>query len=549
MLPGTIMNEERKQLYYERGDWTDLTVFDYFLASAKRYPEQIAVVDSVKRLSYQQLLEAVHQVANGLQCLNIQKGDFVSSQLPNRVESIIVYLACTKIGAIYNPIPSTSRHQELKYIVGLCESKALFIPDAFRGMNYIELMNEIQKEMEIPNVIVVKMGKEPMSVSHSYRLYEDLLKLPELETNSKDPVLSDDPLTVLFTSGTESNPKGVVHSHNTVLFCARAMSQVLSVTKDDAVFMPSPLAHATGFLQGVNLPLSVGAKTVLMDHFSAKAGVELIVSERCTFSMGATPFLHDILGEIAHAKKNYDLTHFRFFLCGGAPVARSLLAEASKIGFKVLGVFGSSESPPHTVGRLDDSDEIIASSDGKPLPGVEEKIVDDARNPLPLGEIGEEASRGPNVFLGYYKHPELTHTYLDDEGWYYSGDLCYLQPNNYIRVVGRKKDIIIRGGQNISPSEVEDILLKHPKVKNVAIVGIPDERLGERACALVVPNEGENFTFGEMIEFLSKENIAKYKYPEKLQLLEQLPITPSGKIQKYKLRELLKEKTVHHSRH
>lgn len=275
----------------------------------------------------------------------------------------------------------------------------------------------------------------------------------------------------------------------------------------------------------------------------------LIVAEKCTFSMGATPFLHDILGEIAQSKECYDLSHFRFFLCGGAPVARSLLAEASKIGFKVLGVFGSSESPPHTVGRLDDSDEIIASSDGKPLPGVEEKIVDDERNLLPMGEIGEEASRGPNVFLGYYKHPELTHKYLDDDGWYYSGDLCYLQPNNYIRVEGRKKDIIIRGGQNISPSEVEDILFKHPKIKNVAIVGIPDERLGERACALVVLTEGEIFSFEEMIAFLAEENIAKYKYPEKLQVLEQLPITPSGKIQKYKLRELLKEETVHHTRY
>ncbi len=215
--------------------------------------------------------------------------------------------------------------------------------------------------------------------------------------------------------------------------------------------------------------------------------------------------------------------------------------EANKSGFKVLAVYGSSESSPHAVSRLDDSDELIASSDGKPLSGIEVKVVDEQRNQLARGEIGEEASRGPNVFLGYFKQPELTQRYLDEDGWYYSGDLAIVRNDDYLRVVGRKKDIIIRGGQNISPAEVESLLYKHPKVERVAIIGIPDDRMGERACALVVSKEDHTFTFEEMIRFLSEQKIAKYKYPEKLYLVKELPVTPSGKIQKHKLVEMIRD--------
>lgn len=538
MLPGVVVNETLKQTYYEKGYWTSKTVFNHFVEAVQRNPKQIAVVDKWQRLSYEALYERVLLLAAGLQQIGVKKGDFVSAQLPNWAENSMIYLACTRIGAVFNPIPATARFQEVRYIVGLVESKVLFIPDFFRGFDYIDMIVQVKREVDIPNVVVVNSSSARAKEDHSFPLFSELLYLKQAdELILEEEVSSDDPLVVLFTSGTESQPKGVVHSHNTVLFTVKSMIQTLSITDQDAIFMASPLSHATGFLYAGNLPIVVGGKSVLMEHFSGKEALKIIADEKCTFTMGSTPFLHDLLMEVSEFTKNHDISHFRFFLCGGAPVPRQLVTEAIKIGFKVLGVYGASESAPHTISQLDDSEESIVSYDGKPVAGIEVKIVNENYETLPLGEVGEEASRGPNVFLGYFKRPDLTEKYLDQDGWYYSGDLCVLHPNDYIRVVGRKKDIIIRGGQNISPTEIEDILFKHPKIHNVAIIGIPDERMGEKAMALVIPNEGEEFTFDEMIEFLSQQNIAKYKYPEKLQIVDELPRTPSGKIQKFKLRE------------
>jgi acyl-CoA synthetase len=411
----------------------------------------------------------------------------------------------------------------------------------------MDMVRSLQKEVNVPAVAVVANGAETASVPGPFLAFADLAQYsPSAGESAQETagenghnVSADDPFVLLFTSGTEAEPKGVIHTHNTILFSERSLAQALSIGNDDAVLAVSPLSHATGFLRGVVLPLIAGAKTVLADQFSPPAAMNIICAEKCTFSMGATPFLHDLLAEILAAKEPYDLSHFRFFLCGGAPVPRHLAAQASQIGFKVLAVYGSTESPPHTVSGLQEGDESLPDHDGKPLPGIEVKIVDEHRNILPPGEIGEEASRGPNVFVGYFKQPELTQKYLDKDGWYYSGDLCVLEPDNHLRVVGRKKDMIIRGGQNISPGEIEQMLYKHPKIDKVAVVGIPDERMGEKVAAFVVPAKGETFTFAEMIEFLEKEQIAKYKYPEKLLIVRDLPQTPAGKIQKYKLKNVL----------
>jgi acyl-CoA synthetase len=539
MLPGSYINEDLKKLYYERGHWSTLTVFDNFVDMANKNPDKIAVVDKYQKISYKSLLNSVLKFSSGLINLNVKKGNFVSVQLPNWVENVIAYLSCARIGAVYNPIPTTARFTELEYMVSLCESKVLIIPEIFGKFNYLDMVVHIKEIITIPNVIVVNKEQVKLDQPNSFISFTELTTISPIN-DVEEKVAADDPLVVLFTSGTESQPKGVIHTHNTVLFGERTMAETLQITQDDAVFMASPVSHATGFLHGVNLPFLVGAKSVLMEHFHAKEALQIISNEKCTFSMGATPFLHDILKELFKSENEYDLSSFRFFLCGGAPIPRNLVERAKEIGFKVLAVYGSSESPPHATSRLDDTDELIVSYDGTPLPGIEVRIVDEDHAALQAGEVGEEASRGANVFIGYYKRPELTSKYLDSEGWYYSGDLCTLNPEKYLKVVGRKKDIIIRGGQNISPSEIEDILYKHPKIKNVAIVGIPDERMGEKACAFIVPNEGQIIMFDEMIEFLALHNIAKYKYPEKLELIDNLPMTASGKIQKFMLSKMIK---------
>lgn len=539
MLPGMKINEELKRKYYERGDWSNITVFQRFVETVKKHPKRIAVVDQKSRLTYEALYEKVIQISNGLKMLNVQKGDFISVQLPNWIETIIVYLACTRIGAVYNPIPMTAKRHELKYILTLCNPKILFIAEQFKGIDYIDMLDELQKEIDLPKVVTVK-NRMHSTKAHYYFLYENIetMNLKNLDTDIQ--VSADDPLVVLFTSGTESQPKGVIHTHNTVLFTERALINTLSISETDCMFMPSPVSHATGFLHGVNLPILAGACTVLMDHFKANEALKLMTEEKCTFSMGATTFVHDLIEECTNGKQYFDLSNFRFFLCGGSAIQNEIMVKGRRKGIPILPVYGTSESSPHIVGRPQDLDQISVLPEAKLIPRIEVKIVDGNRQTLPLGTVGEEASRGPNVFIGYFKQPELTEKYIDEEGWFYSGDLCVLNIDDTCRVVGRKKDIIIRGGLNISPAEIEELLLKHPKIKNIAIIGVPDQRLGEKSVAIVETHKDQSFTFEEMIQFLKQKNIAKYKFPERLHILQEMPRTHSGKILKYKLRELFK---------
>lgn len=545
MLPGGRIHEARKREYYEKGYWTTRTVYDVFMDAVQQDPEKVAIVDVHQKVTYAQLHELVIKTSRMFVESGIKKGDTVAVQLPNWLEYVVFYLSSVKIGAVFCPIPITARQHEVRYMINLCEAKLCCIPVSFRNHHFVKMYQQLKEEISLPQVIVIdkyhEVSEEQVLPADGFVQYEPLLEQTTVDGEEITATISaDDPLVVLFTSGTESEPKGVIHTHNTVLFGERTMRDVLKITSDDVVFMPSPLSHATGFLHGVNLPILVGGKMVLMDRFQAADALKMISEEKCTFSMGATPFLHDIFKEMFNRGSLYDLSSFRFFLCGGAPIPRHIAAEATKIGFKVLAVYGSTESPPHAVSRLEDEEELIISTDGKPMPGIEVKVVDDQRQTLPVGKVGEIASRGPNVFVGYLKRPDLTERYLDEDGWYYSGDYGILNEHGYVKIVGRKKDMIIRGGQNISPGEVEQILYKHPKIDKVAVVGMPDERMGEKVCAFVVTKNGESLTLEEVVDYLAQHQIAKYKYPERLELVDELPMTASGKIQKYLLREKLK---------
>lgn len=300
--------------------------------------------------------------------------------------------------------------------------------------------------------------------------------------------------------------------------------------------MPAPLGHATGFLHGVTAPFLIGARSVLLDIFTPDACLALLEQQRCTCMLGATPFVYDLLNLLE--KQPADLSALRFFLCGGTTIPKKVARECQQRGIKLLSVYGSTESSPHAVVNLDDPLSRFMNTDGYAAAGVEIKVVDDARKTLPPGCVGEEASRGPNVFMGYFDEPELTARALDEEGWYYSGDLCRMDEAGYIKITGRKKDIIVRGGENISSREVEDILLQHPKIHDACVVAMPDERLGERSCAYVVLKAPHHsISLKDIVAFFSRKRVAKYKYPEHIVVTEKLPRTASGKIQKFLLRK------------
>ncbi|NLI13465.1 MAG: medium-chain fatty-acid--CoA ligase [Peptococcaceae bacterium] len=535
---GIKLDESRKLEYRRKGYWGDATLADFWQMAVLSAPEKTAVIDLQGTCyTYAELDDAAGRVAAFLKEAGVAPGDFVSFQLPGWAEFTVIYVACLKAGAVANPVNPGFRAEELSYTLNKCETKVFFIPSHFRHFDYPAMMTSLAPK--IPTLRKVVVVEKEKKIDEGISLCKVIKEYSPLAGNRVRN--ADDLAAVLFTSGTEGFPKGVMLTHNNIIASEKALAAALNFTYLDVMLMPAPVAHAIGFHHGVTAPFMLGAKSVLQDMFKPDITLGLIEREKCTCSMGATPYVYDILRTLR--TKRYDISSLRFFLCGGAPIPRHMVKESLEAGIKVMGVYGSTESVPHTAVRMDDPFERIVNTDGVAVPSVEVKVVDEARRQVPAGVQGEEASRGPTVFVGYLKEPALTASVLDDQGWYYSGDLCTMDDNGYIRINGRKKDIIIRGGENISCTEVENILLQHPNIREAGVVAMPDQRLGERACAYVVLNNpDQKLTMEEMRAFFDKKDVAKCKYPERLEIVDSLPRTASGKIKKVLLRQDIKEK-------
>ena len=526
-------NEQRRAAYRQQGLWGDASLADYWQQTARAMPDKIAVVDNHgASYTYSALDHAASCLANWMLAKGIESGDRIAFQLPGWCEFTVIYLACLKIGAVSVPLLPSWREAELVWVLNKCQAKMFFAPTLFKQTRPVDLILPLQNQLpQLQQIVGVdKLAPATSSLSLSQILADNTPLTTAITTHG------DELAAVLFTSGTEGLPKGVMLTHNNILASERAYCARLNLTWQDVFMMPAPLGHATGFLHGVTAPFLIGARSVLLDIFTPDACLALLEQQRCTCMLGATPFVYDLLNLLE--KQPADLSALRFFLCGGTTIPKKVARECQQRGIKLLSVYGSTESSPHAVVNLDDPLSRFMHTDGYAAAGVEIKVVDDARKTLPPGCEGEEASRGPNVFMGYFDEPELTARALDEEGWYYSGDLCRMDEAGYIKITGRKKDIIVRGGENISSREVEDILLQHPKIHDACVVAMPDERLGERSCAYVVLKAPHHsLSLEEVVAFFSRKRVAKYKYPEHIVVIEKLPRTASGKIQKFLLRK------------
>ena len=526
-------NEQRRAAYRQQGLWGDASLADYWQQTARAMPDKIAVVDNHgATYTYSALDHAASCLANWMLAKGIESGDRIAFQLPGWCEFTVIYLACLKIGAVSVPLLPSWREAELVWVLNKCQAKMFFAPTLFKQTRPVDLILPLQNQLpQLQQIVGVdKLAPATSSLSLSQIIADNTPLTMAITTHG------DELAAVLFTSGTEGLPKGVMLTHNNILASERAYCARLNLTWQDVFMMPAPLGHATGFLHGVTAPFLIGARSVLLDIFTPDACLALLEQQRCTCMLGATPFVYDLLNLLE--KQPADLSALRFFLCGGTTIPKKVARECQQRGIKLLSVYGSTESSPHAVVNLDDPLSRFMHTDGYAAAGVEIKVVDDARKTLPPGCEGEEASRGPNVFMGYFDEPELTARALDEEGWYYSGDLCRMDEAGYIKITGRKKDIIVRGGENISSREVEDILLQHPKIHDACVVAMPDERLGERSCAYVVLKAPHHsLSLEEVVAFFSRKRVAKYKYPEHIVVIEKLPRTASGKIQKFLLRK------------
>ena len=537
------LSPEIAQRYRRQGYWTGKNLIAYFDAAVARHPDKTAIVGGDGRFSYGQLATEVNRVAYHLQSLGVGAGDVVSVQLYNTPEFVMIHLAASRLGAITNPLLHNYRASELTYILGLAKSKIAIIPQFYRKFDYPAMYAAMWPELPALEQIFVLGGAgfEGMRPFDELRMVVPLdprdspasteLRVPTAATTG------DDITTIIFTSGTESKPKGVMHSHDTQMYGTLWMAKLLGLTGDDIVWAPSPISHGTGFQWGVREAITLGATLVLQDIWNPDEALKLIARERCTFTLGATPFAAMLMESPLIG--SLDLSGFRIFACAGAAIPHQLgVMMRQKIGCTLIGMWGMTECFVGSASAPDAPDDKLWGTDGCAMPGGELAIFDETRSKtLAPGEIGELAARGPFVALGYFGDPERTLDTFTPDGWLFSNDLATIDADGYIRLVGRKKEIVNRGGLKISVRQMEDYLISHPKILNIAIVGVPDRLLGEKSCACVVPRGNQAITLQEITRFLEARQVAKYKFPEYLVILPEMPTTPSGKIQKFVLRD------------
>jgi cyclohexanecarboxylate-CoA ligase len=423
------------------------------------------------------------------------------------------------------------RHRELRFMISLAEARAVVVPAQFRGFDYPAMIADIADDVPSLEHVFVLGGDGAQSFEAHF--------IDRSEGDGTRRQRGANEVTQLvYTSGTTGEPKAVMHTPNTLIGNIIPFADRVGLGADDVVLMASPMAHQTGFLYGLMMPIILQATAVLQDTWAPDVAAGIIEAERVTFTMASTPFLADLTHTPALA--DHDVGSLHTFLTAGAPIPRTLVQQANEnLGAAIISCWGMTENGGVTMTRRDDPPEKVFETDGAPIAGMEVRVVNEGGVTEAAGVEGRLQARGASSFAGYLKRPEAFDS--DADGWFETGDDARMDTDGYIRISGRSKDVIIRGGENIPVVEVEGLIYKHPAVQEVAIVAMPDPRLGERACAYVTLNPGAGLTFEEMIAYLAEQQMAVQYLPERLEIIAEMPRTPSGKIQKFQLRKAAAE--------
>lgn len=514
---------------YRDGHWVDSTLVDALEQAAVQTPERVLVVDGDAKLDCGHVHRRAHALAQAL-LSRMAPGSVVSFMLPNWHEAVEIYLGITLAGMVAHPVLPSLRDSELRFQLQDTDSRLIFVPAQFRRFDYVAMLGRVLEGMESAPEAVVLRG-----AAGNHTAYADLFG--DNDARRALPQLDPDAVRlVMYTSGTTGRSKGVLHTHNSVHALMRQLGRHWRVDPGDTFLVPSPISHIGGSIYAFEAPLLLGSRAVLMDRWEAEAGLWLAEREACTHICGATPFLEQLLE--AAQRLGTSLPSLKLFVCGGASVPPDLIRRAAAhfTSAAITRVYGSTEVPVTTVGCPHREDLAqAAETDGRP--GIASiRIAGE-----PAGGDGEVRVRGPQMLAGYLD-PESEDAVFDEDGYYRTGDLGHWQDGCLV-ITGRSKDIIIRHGENIAPKEVEDLLLAHPQVGEVAIVGLPDPRTGERACAVVVPAAGQAAPdVPSLATFLAGHGVAPFKFPEQVEAWPSLPRNDTGKVLKHVIRATLLER-------
>ncbi len=510
---------------------------------AEEYPDEEAIIFEDRRITYEELNEKAERLANFLMKRGIGRDDKVAIYLPNVPEWIVAWFAVPKIGAVVVPTDPWYKGGEIEYMFNDSDTKAVITTEEYGKYNFLDVLEDKATELDKLETLVMIDGESEEFESFSFEeAYEKGKEWRDDEEylERKEGTEPDDVTFILYTSGTTGKPKGVMLSHYQIVKNAHDQGEILETTDEDKLVIPVPFTHCFGNVMSITLMAVFGGTMIPLVDFEPHKALELVEKEEATMIHGVpTMFIRELE---ALKEEDYDTSSLRTgIMAGSSCPVETMKSVINDMGCNVLITYGLTEaSPGVTMTRLDDSVKDRVETVGTVMPDQEVKIVDDEGNEVPSGETGELLVKGYNVMKGYYNKPEATEKTIEDS-WLHSGDLAVMDERGYVEIVGRKKDMVIVGGLNVYPREIEEYLIEHPEIQEVAVVGVPDEELGEVIAAAVVPTEDGDITEQDVVDFLYGE-VASAKVPRYAEITDNLPVSGRGKVQKFRLREQLEEK-------
>lgn len=534
----TIVKPELANRWRAAGEWTGQTFFAILSAQADKHPDRVVFIDGQGRITYGELRDKVERCAAFLRDIGLGRGDVVTIQLPNRIAFPIVFFALELIGAVANKVNPDFRVRELDYILRFSGSKAFVCAASFKGFDYVGMSRQLRAAIpELSHVIVAGEMAADTLAPGEWNLEQGLAGTPPLPAAERVTTSAGEVFRMAFTSGTTGNPKCVLHSFNTTLPAVRQINTDMAVTEHDVQLVYLPVCLNWGYLCLLQAVLT-GSRAVLLERFSAKTALELIVSECVTYIATAPASIVAMLNEPELAR--HDVSSLRVVITGGASAAIETIRDyQARMPGHLIELYGMLETGFHTYTRFTDDPAEVNGTIGRVVSSMELRILDEADGEVAHGEVGEIAALGPSVHLGYHANPGANAEAFTTDGWFRTGDLGrIIDAAGNVEIVGRRKEIINRGGKKFFPREVEEVLYTHPKVMHAGLVGVADPRLGERNCLCVIPKAGQTVTLTEMIAHL-KGQVADYKLPEELLIVAELPFTATGKLRRHVLTEMI----------